>query len=199
APTTGGAQAGGGSPPSPDDALLSPTSGGAGAGIGRWCCRRVVPKKVADDGEGGAGGKEGKEGAVVKANKGMILRRSVEYIRYLQQLVTAQGARNRELEEQLKGFRGSSGSASPPSMHLGDGGPNDFAGWAHVGMLGLPSMPEGEDEHDGMEVDDGACMRSMGCTGAGRDGEADGGEGGEGDGARERGLRRKRGRWGGGA
>ena len=37
----------------------------------------------------------------VKANKGMILRKSVEYIRYLQQLVSAQAARNRSLEAQL--------------------------------------------------------------------------------------------------
>ena len=37
----------------------------------------------------------------VKANKGMILRKSVEYIRYLQQLVNAQAARNRALEARL--------------------------------------------------------------------------------------------------
>ncbi|KAI0026294.1 helix-loop-helix DNA-binding domain-containing protein, partial [Vararia minispora EC-137] len=39
----------------------------------------------------------------VKANKGMILRKSVEYIRYLQQLVAAQAVRNRELEARLEG------------------------------------------------------------------------------------------------
>lgn len=38
----------------------------------------------------------------VKANKGMILRKSVDYIRYLQQLVGAQAARNRALERKLK-------------------------------------------------------------------------------------------------
>ncbi|OBZ78357.1 hypothetical protein A0H81_02636 [Grifola frondosa] len=43
---------------------------------------------------------------VVKANKGMILRKSVEYIRYLQQLVSAQATRNRDLEQQLHAFRG---------------------------------------------------------------------------------------------
>jgi len=45
------------------------------------------------------------EGGVVKANKGMILRKSVDYIRYLQQLVTAQGERNRELEHELEAYR----------------------------------------------------------------------------------------------
>lgn len=54
---------------------------------------------------GGGGGGPGGGGGVVKANKGMILRKSVEYIRYLQQLVTAQGARNRELEAELKAYR----------------------------------------------------------------------------------------------
>ena len=82
--------------------------------------------------ENGAAGEEG--GGIVKANKGMILRKSVDYIRsviflslkkkktrniltqlalrYLQQLVTAQGARNRELEQELKAYRQSSDSPS---------------------------------------------------------------------------------------
>ena len=41
----------------------------------------------------------------MKANKGMILRKSVDYIRYLQQLVSAQASRNRELEDELAGYR----------------------------------------------------------------------------------------------
>ncbi|KAJ7484237.1 helix-loop-helix DNA-binding domain-containing protein [Mycena latifolia] len=84
----GGAQtsAQGQSPGSPDDALLSPTTGGAGAGD--WPLVLPGAKKEAADDDGKEGGKEG---AVVKANKGMILRKSVEYIRYLQQLVTAHG------------------------------------------------------------------------------------------------------------
>ncbi|KAF9486160.1 HLH-domain-containing protein [Pholiota conissans] len=57
----------------------------------------------------------GEESGVVKANKGMILRKSVEYIRYLQQLVTAQGARNRELEQELKAYRGSVSSGASDS------------------------------------------------------------------------------------
>ncbi|TBU57465.1 helix-loop-helix DNA-binding domain-containing protein [Dichomitus squalens] len=48
------------------------------------------------------------DGNVVKANKGMILRKSVEYIRYLQQLVSVQANRNRDLEQQLQAFRGDS-------------------------------------------------------------------------------------------
>ncbi|KAF8580173.1 HLH-domain-containing protein, partial [Ramaria rubella] len=45
--------------------------------------------------------KDAAAAGAVKANKGMILRKSVEYIRYLQQLVNAQASRNRELEAQL--------------------------------------------------------------------------------------------------
>ncbi|KAK7033728.1 hypothetical protein R3P38DRAFT_3351495 [Favolaschia claudopus] len=98
-------------------------------------------KEVDDD------GKDAKDAGVVKANKGMILQKSVEYIRFVPILVAAQGARNRVLEEQLKSFRGSSaGSASPPPLDLGLGG-----GWgAHANGL-LASMPEGDDESgDGM-------------------------------------------------
>lgn len=66
----------------------------------------------------------GSDGQVVKANKGMILRKSVEYIRYLQQLVTAQGARNRELEQELRKFRGQSVSSDSQSENTGDGSGN---------------------------------------------------------------------------
>ena len=55
----------------------------------------------------------------VKANKGMILRKSVEYIRYLQQLVSAQANRNRDLEQQLQAFRG--GSVPDAGSVDGDG------------------------------------------------------------------------------
>jgi hypothetical protein len=79
------------------------------------------------------------ENGVVKANKGMILRKSVDYIRYgffsffisivvltnlyycfpryLQQLVTAQGARNRELEQELKAYRRSMDSSCSPKLN----------------------------------------------------------------------------------
>ncbi|KAI0702006.1 helix-loop-helix DNA-binding domain-containing protein [Cytidiella melzeri] len=60
--------------------------------------------------------KDGEGAGQVKANKGMILRKSVDYIRYLQQLVSAQASRNRELEQQLHAYRGnSSGSGASSS------------------------------------------------------------------------------------
>jgi hypothetical protein len=37
-----------------------------------------------------------------KPNKGVILRKSVDYIRHLQQLVSSQASRNQELEAQLQ-------------------------------------------------------------------------------------------------
>ena len=77
-----------------------------------------------------AGGTNGThtEGGIVKANKGMILRKSVEYIkyaslhfhmaflvgkltsaistlRYLQQLVSAQASRNRDLEQEVQAYQ----------------------------------------------------------------------------------------------
>ncbi|CAK5266936.1 unnamed protein product [Mycena citricolor] len=136
----------------------------------------------------------GKDG-VVKANKGMILRKSVDYIRcvvlfrpccpgfpctvrYLQQLVTAQGARNRELEEQLKGFRGvpphgSDGNSS--EMVLGD-----FGSSFDVNMSwqnSLTSMPEGDDEDadsDGpdMQIDEDRGRKSTRTNGRKKSGGA---------------------------
>ncbi|KAF8674915.1 helix loop helix domain [Rhizoctonia solani] len=50
-----------------------------------------------------------------KANKGMILRKSVDYIKYLQQLVRAQANRNRELESQLSHYRGTTADGAPAS------------------------------------------------------------------------------------
>ncbi|KAH9059506.1 helix-loop-helix DNA-binding domain-containing protein [Lactarius vividus] len=68
--------------PTPDDVLLG----------------NLIPEGAAQAAAGEDSGKsEGAGETVVKANKGMILRKSVEYIRYLQQLVMAQASRNREL------------------------------------------------------------------------------------------------------
>jgi hypothetical protein len=50
----------------------------------------------------------------------MILRKSVEYIRYLQQLVMAQANRNRELEAQIGVLRPEEGSPSNLSPHHND-------------------------------------------------------------------------------
>ncbi|PCH44693.1 HLH-domain-containing protein [Wolfiporia cocos MD-104 SS10] len=62
------------------------------------------------------------QAGVVKANKGMILRKSVEYIRYLQQLVSAQASRNRDLEQQLHAFRGGAPPAAADARADEDGG-----------------------------------------------------------------------------
>ncbi|KAG5729078.1 hypothetical protein E4T56_gene3122 [Termitomyces sp. T112] len=104
---------------------------------------------------------------IVKANKGMILRKSVEYIRYLQQLVEAQGARNRELEAELKAWRaGADPVRAPVNGDQGQAVAWNGAGYAgNAGYFGLPSMPEGgedgeEDEEEregsesGMEVEE---------------------------------------------
>lgn len=96
--------------------------------------------------------------------------------RYLQQLVTAQGARNRELEQALRAYRGSSsaggseagvnaagdagmhGAGSPDGddgrtdemmLHDANGDSMDFGGGGGGGYSGggmLPSMPEDDDE-----------------------------------------------------
>ncbi|KAM6492743.1 Helix-loop-helix DNA-binding domain containing protein [Amanita muscaria] len=64
-------------------------------------------------------------GGAMKANKGMILRKSVDYIRYLQQLVSVQGGRNRQLEAELKAYKtaagveGQSNSSASSSPSLG--------------------------------------------------------------------------------
>ncbi|KAI8986620.1 helix-loop-helix DNA-binding domain-containing protein [Trametes punicea] len=76
------------------------------------------------NGASAANGGSSENGNVVKANKGMILRKSVEYIRYLQQLVSAQANRNRDLEQQLQAFRNGTvpaSSASPANGTDGDG------------------------------------------------------------------------------
>ena len=105
----------------------------------------LAPTKAEDDedsGEGApikkAGGTNGThtEGGIVKANKGMILRKSVEYIkyaslhsrmaflvgkltsvistfRYLQQLVSAQASRNRDLEQEIHACQQTGGTKHP--------------------------------------------------------------------------------------
>ncbi|KAF9511258.1 hypothetical protein BS47DRAFT_1395261 [Hydnum rufescens UP504] len=94
-------------------------------------------------------------GAALKANKGIILRKSVDYIRfasnvsgvsnlvtligaprYLQQLVRAQSTRNRELEEELQHYRSRS---SPPQNRPIDG----FSHHNGNGMMQLSSDSPG--------------------------------------------------------
>ncbi|KAK3824993.1 MAG: hypothetical protein J3Q66DRAFT_98555 [Benniella sp.] len=55
-----------------------------------------------------------------KPNKGVILRKSVDYIRHLQQLVSSQATRNQELEAQLQAKNSQSGS-SPSNNGTGTG------------------------------------------------------------------------------
>ncbi|EDR06938.1 uncharacterized protein LACBIDRAFT_294581 [Laccaria bicolor S238N-H82] len=140
-----------------------------------------TPTRKDSLGEEGVGQQQGGDGGVVKANKGMILRKSVEYIRYLQQLVTAQGARNRELEQELKTYRRRSRSSSSMEPPLSDSTPTAGGdgsnmilhdelhhfhhGHGHMGRL--PSMPEegGDDGDDlmmGLEDDMGLGGMGMG-------------------------------------
>lgn len=78
-----------------------------------------------DSGEGApvkkAGGTNGThtEGGIVKANKGMILRKSVEYIKYLQQLVSAQASRNRDLEQEIHVYQHNGGAKLPNGADMG--------------------------------------------------------------------------------
>ena len=106
----------------------------------------LASTKLEDDEDSGecapvkkAGGTNGThtEGGIVKANKGMILRKSVEYIkyaslhphmaslvgkltsaistlRYLQQLVSAQASRNRDLEQDIHAYQ-QNGAAKLPN------------------------------------------------------------------------------------
>ncbi|KAH8797975.1 helix-loop-helix DNA-binding domain-containing protein [Flagelloscypha sp. PMI_526] len=104
----------------------SPTSGGGNA-------------------SGGAGGAEGQ---VVKANKGMILRKSVDYIRYLQQLVSVQGARNRELEAELRAAKGQGGGG----VSSGGGGGGSFAMSGTMGLgfgmgMGMMTFQPQQQQH----------------------------------------------------
>ncbi|KAG0269648.1 hypothetical protein BGZ95_001981 [Linnemannia exigua] len=57
-----------------------------------------------------------------KPNKGVILRKSVDYIRHLQQLVTSQNNRNQELEAQLRARNGGAGHTADESNANGVNG-----------------------------------------------------------------------------
>jgi hypothetical protein len=96
--------------------------------------------------------------AANKANKGMILRKSVDYIRYLQQLVTAQASRNRTLESELAGYRG----GAAPDAGAADDNLRDLVlhdGFADFGAFAfdpaafaggaLPAVHEMDIEEDG--------------------------------------------------
>jgi len=105
-----------------------------------------------------AGGTNGThtEGGIVKANKGMILRKSVEYIkyahlhshmafsvgkltsaistfRYLQQLVSAQASRNRDLEQEIHGCQQNGAAKLPNGTDMGGKTQNHFETVDHDG------------------------------------------------------------------
>ncbi|KAG8889474.1 hypothetical protein FRB98_004159 [Tulasnella sp. 332] len=91
------------------ECLLDPTgatAGGSGSANLSSTVESLLPASAGGTATTSAAlsvGPEGdeKETPAMKANKGIILRKSVEYIRYLQQLVRIQANRNRELEAQL--------------------------------------------------------------------------------------------------
>ncbi|EIW74430.1 HLH-domain-containing protein [Coniophora puteana RWD-64-598 SS2] len=119
----------------------------------------MVKKDPSEDGDnklggGGIGGANGQD-ATIKANKGMILRKSVEYIRYLQQLVSMQASRSRDLEERNRHLESELGIEHSP-----DDGPStpSLNGNGHSHALSqqsemLADVPEGvegeEDEERG--------------------------------------------------
>ncbi|KAI6021628.1 hypothetical protein BKA83DRAFT_4284956 [Pisolithus microcarpus] len=112
------------------------------------------------------------EHITIKANKGMILRKSVEYIRYLQQLVVVQASRGRDLEERnralereletlrgpvitsARGEQGNENGNANGTDGRENGGLDDKygLGWRHGRQLdqreGLACLQEVELEHE---------------------------------------------------
>ncbi|KIY65018.1 HLH-domain-containing protein [Cylindrobasidium torrendii FP15055 ss-10] len=74
-------------------------------------------------------------GGVIKANKGMILTKSVEYIRFLQQLITAQSNRNIQLENELRGIRGDPALPLPVSASSSGSNVSSLFGNGHAHTL----------------------------------------------------------------
>lgn len=81
-----------------------------------------------------------------RPNKGVILTKSVEYIRYLQQLVRVQAERNRELEQRISHCEGSgrvqqnrsTGSGDSVTRSSSSNSPNSLLGHGHQ----LPTVEE---------------------------------------------------------
>jgi len=117
------------------------------------------------------GDDDSKEPPAIKANKGMILRKSVDYIRYLQQLVTAQASRNRDLEAQVQHLQsrvvGSSPSISSP--HSTDSAPemnsHNFHVFGDELMNGLNGMGMVDILH-GLNPEDSEAYMNMQYTNA---------------------------------
>lgn len=93
------------------------------------------------------------QAAANKPNKGVILTKSVEYIRYLQQLVQMQAERNRELEIRVRLLESGGSSHLPPSFNpaAASGGTCVPINTTTNGLVGSPGIPLGS----------GGSMRSL--------------------------------------
>lgn len=93
-----------------------------------------------------------------RPNKGVILTKSVEYIRYLQQLVRVQAERNRELEQRVAQYEGksrvpnnrSAGSADSLARSSSSNSPNSLLGHGQQ----LPTVEERLMEENQMSFED---------------------------------------------
>ncbi|KAG0242302.1 hypothetical protein BGW41_004516 [Actinomortierella wolfii] len=77
-----------------------------------------------------------------KPNKGVILRKSVDYIRHLQQLVASQTSRNQELEAQLRMMNGGNAQESNTNGN-GQSSTHTNGNTDSMGVGGTPSSDAG--------------------------------------------------------
>jgi hypothetical protein len=97
-----------------------------------------------------------------RPNKGVILTKSVEYIRYLQQLVRVQAERNRDLEQRISQYednsRASSAVQQNRSAGSGDSLPRSSSSGSPNSLLGhaqqLPTVEERLMEENQMSFED---------------------------------------------
>jgi len=108
-----------------------------------------------DDVLGAVDEEGGKEGP--KANKGMILRKSVDYIKYLQQLVRVQASRNRELESRLSHFRGDDDASDAGSL----GSTSNLDPIGLLDLNGLLPIPDEDGEDTDMAPSSFALSRDL--------------------------------------
>ncbi|KAI5116787.1 hypothetical protein M0805_004885 [Coniferiporia weirii] len=167
------------------EVMLDPTAPASSSGVPNGPEDALLPgdasSKNAKDGakdgseDGGTPGADGagsangsKDAGGVKANKGMILRKSVEYIRYLQQLVGAQAARNRALEAQLARAglsSGPNGAGGAGSVRVNGGSGSDADGESDRRHLGADTHAFGDDVLDlhAFEMDVGVGLNGFGA------------------------------------
>lgn len=154
------------SPTSPMLDMLKMEDGEGGDGLGATGTITPTPGTASDN------NKDSKPNNALKANKGMVLRKSVEYIRYLQQLVNAQGVRNRELEDELRGYRGSNGlsSGNGGSGVNGYGAGYGSGSFGNFGANGFESFGAGREfltiQEEDVEMRDGERAKESQRSGA---------------------------------